>query len=49
LLGQYHGEWEAEEAKHDEACPGKEFDQPELLAILRFILETRFHMMRPSL
>src|SRR5512137_461147 len=45
FLGQNHGEREAEDGEHNEACPGKEFDQPELFAVLRFILKTCFHKM----
>jgi hypothetical protein len=45
FLGQDHGEGEAEDGEHNETGPGKKFDQPELLAILRFFLKTRFHEM----
>jgi hypothetical protein len=45
FLGQDHGEGEAEDGEHNETGPGKKFDQPELLAILRFALKTRFHKM----
>jgi hypothetical protein len=43
FLGQDHGEGEAEDGEHNETGPGKKLDEPELLAILRFMLKTLFH------
>jgi len=48
-LRQYHGEREAKDGEHNETGPGKELDQPELFAVLRFVLKIRFHKMRPPL
>ena len=44
-LGKEHGEGKTEDHQNNEACPGEELQQPELLAFrLRIFLKIRDHV-----